>query len=85
MQDLSMKLQEIAKLPSDRPMSMPGAFYTSQNRFEHEVSTVLKSGWHCLGRQDEIPNSGNFFTANLLNEPLLVVRQSDGDLSLIHI
>ena len=60
MQDLSMKLQEIAKLPSDRPMSMPGAFYTSQNRFEHEVSTVLNSGWHCLGRQDEIPNSGDF-------------------------
>lgn len=83
MQDLSMKLQEIAKLPPDRPMSMPGAFYTSQNRFEHEVSTILNSGWHCLGRQDEIPNSGDFFTANLLNEPLLIVRQADGDIGVL--
>jgi len=83
MQDLSIKLQEIAKLPPDRPMSMPGAFYTSQNRFEHEVSTVLNSGWHCLGRQDEIPNSGDFFTANLLNEPLLIVRQADGDIGIL--
>lgn len=65
-------------MPSDRPMGMPGGFYTSQAQFEHEARTVLRHGWHCLGRQDEIPNPGDFFTAQLLNEPLLVVRGDDG-------
>ena len=30
------------------------------------------------GRVDEIPNSGDFFTSQLLGEPLLVVRGNDG-------
>ncbi|MGB0865130.1 MAG: aromatic ring-hydroxylating oxygenase subunit alpha [Granulosicoccaceae bacterium] len=30
--------------------------------------------WHCLGRADEIAQTGDFFTTELLGEPLLVVR-----------
>jgi phenylpropionate dioxygenase-like ring-hydroxylating dioxygenase large terminal subunit len=75
---LREKLQELAALPADRPKGMPGAFYTSQAQFEHEARTVLKRGWHCLGRQDEVPEPGDFFTTQLLNEPLLVVRGDDG-------
>lgn len=75
---LQDKLKDVAALPADRPMGMPGAFYTSQEQFEHEARTVLRSGWHCLGREDEIPEMGDFFTAQLLNEPLLVVRGEKG-------
>ena len=74
---LRTKLQDLAALPADRPKGMPGAFYTSQVQFEHEVHTVLRTGWHCLGRVDEIPEPGDFFTGQLLNEPLLVVRGDD--------
>ena len=74
------KLQTLAALPPDRPMGMPGGFYTSQDQFEHEARTVLRSGWHCLGRVDEVPEPGNFFTAQLLNEPLLVVRGDDNQI-----
>jgi phenylpropionate dioxygenase-like ring-hydroxylating dioxygenase large terminal subunit len=77
------KLQDLAALPADRPMGMPGAFYTSQAQFEHEAQTVLRSGWHCLGRVDEIPEPGDFFTAQLLNEPLLAVRGDDGDVRVM--
>lgn len=59
-------------------MGMPGAFYTSQEQFTHEANTVLRRGWHCLGRLDEIPEPGDFFTVQLLNEPILVVRGDDG-------
>ncbi|MEM6596288.1 MAG: SRPBCC family protein [Pseudomonadota bacterium] len=71
-------LQDIAALPADRPMGMPGAFYTSQAQFDHEARTVLRHGWHCLGREDEVAEPGDFFTAQLLNEPLLIVRGDDG-------
>lgn len=80
---LSKQLQEIAALPDDRPMTMPGAFYTSASQFEHEVATVLRRGWHCLGRADEAPEAGDFFTVQLLNEPLIVVRQSDGNIAIL--
>ena len=55
-------------------MGMPGSFYTSQDQFDHEARTMLRQGWHCLGRLDEIPEPGDYFTVQLLNEPLLVVR-----------
>lgn len=77
MTDLREKLQQLAALPADRPMGMPGAYYTSQDQFEHEAATVLRQGWHCLGRADEIPEPGDFFTVQLLNEPLIVVRGDD--------
>jgi phenylpropionate dioxygenase-like ring-hydroxylating dioxygenase large terminal subunit len=78
MTPLRAKLQEMAARPADRPMGMPGAYYTSQAQFEHEARSVLRRGWHCLGREDEVPAPGDFFTVQLLNEPLLVGRGDDG-------
>jgi len=77
MTDLRATLQTLAALPADRPRGMPGGFYTSPAQFKHEAQTVLRRGWHCLGRVDEIPAPGDFFTVQLLNEPLLVVRGDD--------
>lgn len=76
-------LQMIAGLPSDRPKSMPGIFYTDPDYFAWEKETVLNNGWHCLGRVDEIPNPGDYFTAQLLNEPLLVVRGDDNKIRVL--
>ncbi len=74
---LRLVLQQTAALPADRPMGMPGAFYASPEYFEWETQTVLRRGWHCLGRIDEIPNAGDYFTAHLLTEPLIVIRGDD--------
>lgn len=74
------KLQTLAALPADRPMGMPGAFYISQAQFEHEAATVLRRGWHCLGRVDECPQPGDYLAVQVLNEPILVVRGDDGAL-----
>ncbi|MGB7241129.1 MAG: aromatic ring-hydroxylating dioxygenase subunit alpha [Sulfitobacter sp.] len=78
MNDLRPTLQALAALPADSPMGLPGTFYTSQDRFEWERKTVLQRGWHCLGRLDEVPEPGDFFTVQLLDEPLIVVRGDDG-------
>lgn len=83
MHNLRDTLQDLAALPADRPQGMPGAFYTSQEQFEHEARTVLRTGWHCLGREDEIPEPGDFFTLQLLNEPLLVVRDDGGRIRVL--
>lgn len=83
MTDLRAILQELAALPADRPMGMPGAFYTSRAQFAWEKATVLRQGWHCLGRQDEIPQAGDFFTVQLLDEPLIVVRGDDDQIRVL--
>ncbi|MGB7270264.1 MAG: aromatic ring-hydroxylating dioxygenase subunit alpha [Albidovulum sp.] len=74
------KLQALADLPDDRPMGLTGAFYTSAAYFEWEKAHVLARGWFCLGRVDEIPKPGDFFTLQLLDEPIVVVRGDDAEI-----
>lgn len=76
-------LQELAALPPDAPRGLPGIFYTSPDYFEWECETILRRNWHCLGRADEIPEPGDYFTLQLLNEPLIVVRGDDGDIRVL--
>ena len=73
-QHLRKKLVNVAASPENGPTSMPGTFYTDPQLFAWERDTVLHTGWYCLGRADEIPNEGDFFTQQLLNEPLLITR-----------
>lgn len=72
--DMRAELQRIAALPADAPRGLPGAFYTDPAFFDYECQTILRQGWHCLGRADEIPGEGDYFTTQILNEPLIVVR-----------
>lgn len=83
LQDMRQTLQQLAALPPDAPAGLPGAFYTSQSLFDWECNTLLRRGWHALGRADEIPEPGDYFTIQLLNEPLLIVRGDDGDIRVL--
>ncbi|MGB3147336.1 MAG: aromatic ring-hydroxylating dioxygenase subunit alpha [Paracoccaceae bacterium] len=77
------QLQALAALPDDRPQSLPGGFYTDPDYYKWEKATVLAKGWHCLGRCDEVPEPGDYFTLQLLGEPLIVIRGDDGDIRVL--
>ncbi|GAB3626419.1 (2Fe-2S)-binding protein [Pandoraea terrae] len=65
---------------SDRAShAMPGAFYTSERFAELERERVFRSGWACVGHVGEIPNNGDYFTTEMIGEPLLVQRTSQGE------
>ncbi len=76
-------LRIIATLPADQAQTLPGRFYTDPDYFQYEVETFLSREWHCLGRVDEIPNPGDYFTARLFAEALLVVRGDDGQVRVL--
>jgi len=70
-----MNLDEILDILSnyrqrnyDLASSMPPAFYTSEEVFNLEQERLFRSQWVCLGRIDQIPNPGDYFTTNLINE-----------------
>lgn len=74
---LNELLARLAALPEDDSRALPGIFYTSPDYFRFEVETILSKEWHCLGRADEVAKPGDYFTARLFDEPLLVVRGDD--------
>ncbi|WP_420860978.1 aromatic ring-hydroxylating oxygenase subunit alpha [Algirhabdus cladophorae] len=67
-------LAQTAAAPDDAPVGLPGHFYTDPSFFNFECQTVLRRSWHCVGRVDEFVATGDYLTLNLLNEPLLIVR-----------
>jgi len=57
---------------------MPGAFYTSAELFELEREQLFRRKWVCLGREEEIPEIGDYLATDLVDEPIAIVRTSTG-------
>ncbi|WP_397584984.1 aromatic ring-hydroxylating dioxygenase subunit alpha [Sphingorhabdus sp.] len=56
----------------------PSDAYTSDEFYHFERDAVWFREWISVGRLEEIPERGDFFTVNICNEPIIVVRARDG-------
>lgn len=54
--------------------TLPGACYTSHEFYERELASVFLDDWFCLGRADQIPQVGDYFTVSVGPDPLIVIR-----------
>ena len=75
--EMRQTLAACAAAPDDAPVGLPGYFYYDPAFFEHECNTILRHGWHCVGRADEYVEQGDYLTIDLLGEPLIIVRDGD--------
>src|ERR1700761_7083746 len=63
--------------------SLPNSVYTSERFFEFEKNAIFFKEWLALGHQNQIPNPGDYFTVQILDEPLIVARQQDGSIKVL--
>lgn len=63
--------------------AMPGAFYSSEAFAAIEREKVFRSGWACVGHVGEIPAPGDYYTTELVGEPLLVQRDAQGQVRVL--
>lgn len=56
----------------------PPSAYTSPEFHAFELAAVWRKEWIAVGRGEEIPNPGDYFTVTIGDEPLIVIRQDDG-------
>ena len=52
----------------------PPEAYTSEAFYRFELEAVWYREWICVGRLEEIPGTGDYFSLRVAGEPLLVVR-----------
>ena len=76
--ELRSALSEIGRLPATAARTMPAAFYSSPEFLALEKEAIFRREWVCLGHVGEVAEPGDYFTTELLDEPLLVVRGDDG-------
>ena len=52
--------------------------YFSASTFEEEKNRIFSSAWQVVGHLRQVANPGDYFTFDLIGEPLLIVRGDDG-------
>jgi phenylpropionate dioxygenase-like ring-hydroxylating dioxygenase large terminal subunit len=57
--------------------TLPPAAYTSPGFYEAEMEAVFRSDWVCVGHVSALPDVGSYFTVDLNDEPLVIVRGED--------
>ena len=67
-------------LPLERARTIPAAWYFDPELYAAECRAVFGDTWQAVGRADQVREPGQFFTADLAGEPVLVVRGDDGEL-----
>ena len=66
--------------PLEEAWTIPAAWYVDPRIAELERRTVFSSGWQMVGRADQVSKPGEFLTAEVAGEPVVMVRGSDGEL-----
>lgn len=64
----------------ERAWTIPAPWYFDERIAALERESVFAGAWQAAGRADQVRENGQFFTADIAGEPLLVVRGEDGTL-----
>ena len=72
---------ELTRAPVLEATLPPAYFYTSKDVYDREVDRIFVREWLFAGRVEQVENPGDYFTLDLFNEPIIVVRDNNGELN----
>src|SRR5512133_2320185 len=58
--------------------------YTDPDIFDLELERIFGSAWIYVGHESQIKNPGDFFATRIGRKPLLLVRDADARIRLLH-
>ncbi len=68
----------------DRSRSLPQPFYNDEAFFRLDMETIYYREWLFVGHDCELAKKGNYFTLQIGAYPVIVLRDSDGQLRAFH-
>ena len=78
--DILASAEATAK-PLNEATHLPGFFYTSPEIYEMEREHIFLKDWLPVGRVEEAEKPGDFFTFEVVGEPLIIARDREGRLN----
>lgn len=66
--------------PFERARAMPPSVYTTDAFLQAELEQVFSKDWYCVGRASTLGREGDYVTAELASQPIIVMRDKDGGL-----
>ncbi|MGC9959914.1 aromatic ring-hydroxylating oxygenase subunit alpha, partial [Roseiarcus sp.] len=75
----------LAELQARRPgMSLDRKFYTDPEFYRLDLETLFYRDWLFAGHDCEIPAPGDYFTIQIGDYPVMVLRGRDGSIRALH-
>ncbi len=78
LQSLLDELAGYLGTPERACFTLPPEAYCSPELHALEVREIFEKSWLCVGREEYVPNTGDYFTIDVMGEPVIVVRGKDG-------
>jgi Rieske 2Fe-2S family protein len=70
--------------PTDLQPTLPGSSYIDPTFFALEKEHIFAHEWVCVGREEEIPNAGDYLQVDVLGQSLLIVRTRKGHIKAFY-
>ncbi len=70
-------LGEYLGTPDSACFSLPREAYISQELYDVEIKKIFERSWLCVGREEYVANPGDFYTIDVMGDPVIVVRGKD--------
>ena len=67
---------------TDKAKGLPNEHYVSEAVFDEEKKAILFDNWSAIGTGNDIPNPGDIKPINFVGMPLMIVRNSKGDINV---
>ena len=68
------------RLPLHEASPLPGWCYTSQEWYERELETMFRKDWLCVGRMEQVPETGSYMNVEIIGQPLILVRDETNNI-----
>ncbi|WP_353194231.1 aromatic ring-hydroxylating oxygenase subunit alpha [Pusillimonas noertemannii] len=68
----------------DSASHAPGYVYASPEAFQREIDEYFMKDWLYVGREEELPEKGDYLTMRLVGEPVIIARSGDGSLNAFY-
>ena len=78
--DIVRALRENCERPFEDARAMPPDVYTSEAFLALEQRNVFRTEWLCVGRASTLANNGDYLTAQIGDQPVVVLRDASGAL-----
>ncbi len=69
--------------PINEACLLPPVIYTSGEFYEFERRAIFQREWLCVGRVDQVPDPGDYRCITIAGEPLILVRNPEGELLVL--
>lgn len=73
-----MNILDAVHASADRAYTLPPQCYGDPEILRLEQKHLFAGGWVSAGREDQLPNPGDYFALSIGETPIVVIRGSDG-------